>query len=536
MPLGRRQLVKKTMVKLKIKILIILALTGSIFTAAAIYVPRLILNHYILKKLESSGLQDISYDHIAMTWQEFIVENFSFSVDNKRHLITIEEMRLAYSPFSLANWQLEQGQANGIHILFEPSATLIPPLDSICEISREVLPMVNKINKIKLTDVKLTIKNSAIPPLDLEVKDHQLNSLTLLISAGNNATEMSFKLEDARITWQIIAPQLTIDHANAVLSLKDINYKATQDGNGAPVRVNGTAIIQNLKIPHFGTLITPVTVKVDLETDHHQVTAKLAATAFKKTLITSTLAYQETIDKLTHTTVFNGVDVAKIIALDPELLDSNQILKDAFKDLMITGTTHYNNQQLLGKTLTLTTRLYGGTAVVSNIKSLSANLLRGFIFNVALTDIDLQKLTALAEMSNLDIVGKVSGNVTLKADDAGIEIQNALLKLATAGGHLSYKPQGPMDNLPSETKLALTALEDFNFNTLTVELKPSDAKSRDLQATVKIKGSNPKVLNSYPFEFNIQTTGKLLELLNNTLNSFSQPQNLRELNKRYGTK
>ena len=43
-------------------------------------------------------------------------------------------------------------------------------------------------------------------------------------------------------------------------------------------------------------------------------------------------------------------------------------------------------------------------------------------------------------------------------------------------------------------------------------------------------GSNPNVLNGYPFEFNIVTTGKLKDLVMNTLQHMKPPTDLKQLN------
>ena len=62
--------------------------------------------------------------------------------------------------------------------------------------------------------------------------------------------------------------------------------------------------------------------------------------------------------------------------------------------------------------------------------------------------------------------------------------------LATAGDHM---------------KLTLDALQDFSFTNLALRLdKPA---SGDSELAITLEGSNPAVLDNYPFRFNIRLTG-----------------------------
>ena len=57
--------------------------------------------------------------------------------------------------------------------------------------------------------------------------------------------------------------------------------------------------------------------------------------------------------------------------------------------------------------------------------------------------------------------------------------------------------------------MAFQVLDNLHFSLFNVRLSPMADNPSEMQAIVKMLGSNPNVLYGYPFEFNIVTTGKL---------------------------
>jgi hypothetical protein len=81
-----------------------------------------------------------------------------------------------------------------------------------------------------------------------------------------------------------------------------------------------------------------------------------------------------------------------------------------------------------------------------------------------------------------------------------------------------------------EVNMAFQVLDNLHFSLFNVRLSAMPDNPSEMQGIVKMLGSNPNVLNGYPFEFNIVTTGKLKDLVINTLQHMKPPTDLKKLN------
>lgn len=176
-------------------------------------------------------------------------------------------------------------------------------------------------------------------------------------------------------------------------------------------------------------------------------------------------------------------------------------------------------------------------------------------FDTNFRDIQLNDVLKISDIKGLSGTGKLTGTASFKMSDRGIELTRAQFRSSSAQGSLVYIPPAPpseKSTAPSDkTKtasnfegadIALEVLKNLQYTLLdvtvasasntgtTLSREPSEAQQpENLQANVKILGYNPKVLNGYPFEFNIATTGKLGDLVLNTLNNIKPPKDLQEL-------
>ncbi|MBX9743820.1 MAG: YdbH domain-containing protein, partial [Chlamydiales bacterium] len=163
---------------------------------------------------------------------------------------------------------------------------------------------------------------------------------------------------------------------------------------------------------------------------------------------------------------------------------------------------------------------FGGSFHLDNFKlSDPKNLKKGITFSAAFDHINLAPLVKLADIPSLRVEGKLIGHGLFIADQDGITILDMMASSLPGGGILQY--HAPASVKSPESKLFLEALQDFRYTHLTMTLKPTNLLKKKSQGIIKILGSSPKVLNGYPFEININTTGRLQDLISNGLNNFS---------------
>lgn len=135
--------------------------------------------------------------------------------------------------------------------------------------------------------------------------------------------------------------------------------------------------------------------------------------------------------------------------------------------------------------------------------------------SVSVQDVDLRLLTAELGISDFSMEGKMSGTlpITYAPGDETITITNGQLNATTPGVIRYGKPgtaelrSGGDDNFT----LALQALENFQFKKLDLTIdKAADGATK---LKIVLEGSNPEVLDGYPFLININLSTNLSQVL-----------------------
>jgi len=158
-----------------------------------------------------------------------------------------------------------------------------------------------------------------------------------------------------------------------------------------------------------------------------------------------------------------------------------------------------------------------------------------FQFEANFEDIELADILTLTGLSSLSGHGKLAGNASLAYDaKEGIDVLQAELHSISESGLIQYKP--PKERKESslrqtEVNMAFQVLNDLHFTLFNVHITHAPNHTSEMQGIVKILGSNPTILNGYPFEFNIVTTGQLKDLVANTLQHIKPSVELKELKK-----
>lgn len=184
----------------------------------------------------------------------------------------------------------------------------------------------------------------------------------------------------------------------------------------------------------------------------------------------------------------------------------------------------------------ITSHALGGYIKAYQFQRLTTQKTLPFHFFVNLEEIELMNILKLTNLDNLSGQAKLTGHGVMCYDSKqGFNIERAEIR-AISKGLIQYKlneeTAEPFAFQQEEVNMAFQALNNLHFSTLVIQLTQDSQIPSEMQATVKMLGNNPNVLNGHPFEFNIVTTGKLKDLIINTLHHMTQPTNLKELQKR----
>lgn len=140
----------------------------------------------------------------------------------------------------------------------------------------------------------------------------------------------------------------------------------------------------------------------------------------------------------------------------------------------------------------------------------------GFECHAAFQEVNLEPLIRAADLGSFAMEGYLSGKVEMSwSPIEGVTILRGNAGASSLGGVIRYN--APESAKTPESKLFLDALKDFRYQKLEIQVEPKNWRKRKSQASVKILGFSPNVLNGYPFEINIKTTGRLHELVQNGL-------------------
>ena len=146
---------------------------------------------------------------------------------------------------------------------------------------------------------------------------------------------------------------------------------------------------------------------------------------------------------------------------------------------------------------------------------------QGFRGSLQLADVDIEALANAANIQGMAGTGKISGDVPVVFENGEITISSGYLAADPAGGVLRYRP----DSVPSalaggheQVALVMKALENFQYETLRADINlTTNAESA---VRVHLLGSNPDVYEGQPIEFNLNLTGGLGQILQQSLRGY----------------
>ncbi|MEN8199864.1 MAG: YdbH domain-containing protein [Thermodesulfobacteriota bacterium] len=126
-------------------------------------------------------------------------------------------------------------------------------------------------------------------------------------------------------------------------------------------------------------------------------------------------------------------------------------------------------------------------------------------------NIDLARLVSLKKFDGLRVSGVVDGNIHLEYRDQQFSVSNGEFLSRAPGGTISYLPPGGAASMSRLPPVAVKALEEFQFSTLTAT--PRYSPDGTLTFTVRMEGISPPLNTSRPVHLNLNVEQNLLSLL-----------------------
>jgi len=139
-------------------------------------------------------------------------------------------------------------------------------------------------------------------------------------------------------------------------------------------------------------------------------------------------------------------------------------------------------------------------------------------FIVQLEKIPLNHLVTISEVDDLSVTGTISGTLpfVLKKDFQFFIEQG---HIETDGmGHMSYMSPAGLPPKASPLRIVAQAFQDFHFHKFAADIMKEPGQ--DMRVTLDIRGKNPKVFKGRPLHFNVNLSGKLIEIIETTWKSF----------------
>lgn len=153
--------------------------------------------------------------------------------------------------------------------------------------------------------------------------------------------------------------------------------------------------------------------------------------------------------------------------------------------------------------------LLGGIVSSNNIQIDLAK--QNFDCEILLDRIDLQKIVQLTNREDLQVSGIVDGAIQAQWKDKQLLIPGGELNSREPGGTIRYLPPVNREGLSTLPAYAMTALEEFNYYSLTAT--PSYESDGTLRINIHMEGHSPPLNTSRPVHLNLNTEQNILSLL-----------------------
>ncbi len=327
-----------------------------------------------------------------------------------------------------------------------------------------------------------------------------LNNLEADISLQKSIFKSTIYLSPATIPGRI---KLIISH-DLDKSRGSLHLRSTQRFN-----LDNTGIT-------LAQLYTPWTLPFTLDKGKISFTAKGSWAARKPFKLSGFITVKDG-DGVYKNFLFKGMNIRQDIAILPRLYSHS---KGSFSvQHLIGGIDIYNVHAKLNFA-----RSKKGHKPLIKITDFAASIFEGNIscpavfydqnspdtsFITTLQGLNLEKIIPLIKMKDLQVTGKISGNLPVRLKGKDITITKGVLINDPPGGEIHYTPANIHSN--GMTGYALKAIENFQYNSLKATAKYLPSGHLDLD--ISLQGTSPSLETTRPVHFNIHAEQNLPALL-----------------------
>ena len=155
--------------------------------------------------------------------------------------------------------------------------------------------------------------------------------------------------------------------------------------------------------------------------------------------------------------------------------------------------------------------LAGGDITVEDVRWDSAAQTNDL--NVRVSDVAIDRLLRDWQVDGITGTGLLSGVIPVRIGRTGFAVEGGRLDSVGAGViRVDWgSARETLVNSGDQVALTVNALEDFGYDSLSIGVdQPEDGA---LTLAIGLEGSNPKVLDGYPFRFNVNLSGELAPIL-----------------------
>ena len=155
--------------------------------------------------------------------------------------------------------------------------------------------------------------------------------------------------------------------------------------------------------------------------------------------------------------------------------------------------------------------LAGGDIAVEDVRWDSAAQTNAF--DVRVRDVAIDRLLRDWQVDEITGTGRLSGVIPVRIGRMGLAVEAGRLDSAGAGViQVDWgSARETLVNSGEQVALTVNALENFGYDSLSIGVDQPDGGA--LTLAIGLDGSNPTVLDGYPFRFNINLSGELAPIL-----------------------
>lgn len=175
---------------------------------------------------------------------------------------------------------------------------------------------------------------------------------------------------------------------------------------------------------------------------------------------------------------------------------------------------------------TLTMEFGGGRITVEPVTIGLSSQEHQVTFNVE--NVQLTEVAMLSGLDGLAADGILSGTIPVRIGNGDAVVEGGLLT-TDQPGWIRYRSDQTTSAVAQNDggfNLALQALEDFQYESLSLALNGS--LSQELEAALSLKGRNPNLYDGYPIEFNLNLSGELANVIQGSLAGYRVPETIKQ--------